>query len=431
MNTTIASRILFILIIALSMLTPVSCKQRSSDLPEGPINIGVDLPISVLPDLSASIQNGLMMAATEINDRGGINGRPINLVIYDDAFSMSIAVNNVARLIQDDEVVAVIGPADTDSIKATLPLFERNQVVQIIVTGAPELVDAQQHPYLFRMGPTDSDQTIILINYALEHCQDIAVVTDDTIYGEQGLVLLKDELNKHGKQPLVVERFSYGDVDMTAQVESVIDSGADGVILWGVGDEPGYVTKALRAKGWQGKIIGGTGLSLLSYREIAGQEAIQGVVFVSLGARGWAMDRRARPYVFDQQRHVSFDSEKWTEWQDRYWSLFGEEYFWWGADPQAKGHSVTLDDALVSPTIEFFSYSALYVLKEAMEKASGATSGEEIQSALESISVSGIWHHDFQFSPDCHEGLTAKDLVLLEYKDDFVEPVPLSEYEGE
>lgn len=421
-------KLLVILIVGLSTLIPISCGHRSPSSEGEAINIGVDLPISVMPGLSARVQNGLIMAASEINEAGGIAGREVNLIFYDDAFSSSMAVNNVARLIQDDKVVAVIGPADADSIEATIRLCQEAKVIQIIATGAPRLVDPIEHPYLFRVGPTDADQATILVGYAVEHCREIAIVADNTVvYGQQGVALLEDELNRRGKEPLIVETFSYGDTDMVAQARRVIDSGADGVILWGFGDEPAYVTKELRAGNWNGKIIGCVGLSLLGYRETAEEDAEE-VVFVSLGARGWAMDRRAKPYIFDQRHHVAFDPQRWMEWQERYWTIFGEEYFWWGDDPRSKGHIVSADDALISNMPEFFSYSVLYILREALEKAGDVTDGEKVRKALERITVQGLWHHDFRFTPDCHDALNAEDLVLLEYRGDFVEPVPLSEY---
>ncbi len=412
-------------LIALAMLVLISCGAPSPSTQEA-IKIGVDLPASVLSGFSARVQNGLIMAAGEINDAGGIGGRPVELIFYDDAFSPSMAVNNIARLIQDDNVVAVIGPADADSIQATVRLCQEANVIQLIVTGAPGLIDPKEHPYLFRIGPIDADQAAMLVDYAAEHCQQIAIVADDTIYGRQGAILLSDELEKLGKKPIVVETFSYGDTDMAAQATRVIDSGADGVILWGVGDEPAYVTRELRAREWDGKIIGSAGLSLLSYRETAKEDA-EGVTFVSLGARGWAMDRRAKPYTFDRQDHVAFDAQAWMEWQERYWALFGEEYFWWGNDPESKGHTVSMDDALISSTNEFFSYSALFVLKDALEKAKDPTDGQKARKALETITVQGLWHHDFRFTADCHDALNAQDLVLLEYRGDFVEPVSLSE----
>ena len=413
-------------IVALAMLVLISCGAPSPSTQEA-IKIGVDLPTSVLPGLSASVQNGLIMAASEINDAGGIGGRSVDLVFYDDAFSPSMAVSNIARLIQDDKVVAVIGPADADSIEATVRLCQENKVIQVIATGAPGLIDPIKHPYLFRVGPTDADQAAILVSYATKHGREIAIVADDTLYGQQGTALLRDELDEQGKKPVVVETFSYGDTDMAIQVGRVIDSGADEVILWGAGDEPAYVTKELRMRNWNGKIVGCAGLGLLDYREVA-KGYTEGVVFLALGARGWAMDRRAQPYIFDQQHHVAFDSQKWMGWQERYWAILGEEYFWWGGDPSSKGHIVSADDALISNLNQFFSYSALYILREALEKAGDVTDGEKVRKALERTVVQGLWHHDFRFTPDCHDALNAEDLVLLEYRGNFVEPVPLSEY---
>jgi hypothetical protein len=183
------------------------------------------------------------------------------------------------------------------------------------------------------------------------------------------------------------------------------------------------VTKEIKARDWQGKIIGCVGLSLLDYRDVAEEDA-EGVVFVSLGARGWAMDRQAEPCIFAPQQHVDLAPQAWIEWQERYWALFGQEYFYGEADSSLTG----ANPALVSNMPEFFSYSVLYILKDALERTDDIHNGDQLRKAMESVNLSGIWHHDFRFTPDSHDALTAQDLVLFEYRDGFMEPVPLSDY---
>jgi ABC-type branched-subunit amino acid transport system substrate-binding protein len=411
-----------------SLVLGSACGTQQKSEEGETIRVGVVIPLSgPAASLGTSVANGLQLAAQEINATGGILGREVELVLRDDVLDYSMAINNVAALIRDDAVSAILGPLDPASVEATSRLAQEAHVVQIVWTGAPGLIDATQRPYLFSLGPLDVDQAALLAHYAAQHYQRVAVLSDDTLYGVEGSQLLVSALTDRGCQVTVTPTFSYGGTSLITQTMAIASSNAEAAIVWGVGEEPGEFTQLIRSQAWEGAILGSQGLGVLDYRTAA-QSDVEGVIFAYPWPRGWAFDPQGQPYPADQKHPTSFDAQAWIAWQERYWEMFGQEYFWWGSNPRAKGHVPTADDAVVSNIPQFFSYTALFLLKAAMERAGTATDGERIRQALEQVSVSLAWSHPFRFSPENHHAMNAHDQSLLIYQDDFVTVVPLSDY---
>src|SRR5476649_2000700 len=104
--------------------------------------------------LGAPEDKTLHMYVDKINAEGGVAGRKIELVIYDDGGDASKARTFATRLIEDDKVIAMVGGSTTGTTMAMIPVFEEAQVPFISLGGAIEIVDPV-HKYVFKTPHTD------------------------------------------------------------------------------------------------------------------------------------------------------------------------------------------------------------------------------------------------------------------------------------
>jgi len=124
---------------------------------EGDINIGIS---TVLTGEAAtwgqSVLAGVTLATKEINDKGGINGRKINLVVEDDKAQATDAANAVNKLINIDKVSAILLGSGSGATSSVVPIIKQNGTPSIIsIASAPSLADGN---YIFRVSPSDSVQ---------------------------------------------------------------------------------------------------------------------------------------------------------------------------------------------------------------------------------------------------------------------------------
>ncbi|MDR3264625.1 MAG: ABC transporter substrate-binding protein [Synergistaceae bacterium] len=231
-------------------------------------------------------QGGARLYVKHINEKGGLLGRPVELVCYDTKGKPEDAVNAVRRMIYEDKVVA-IGGSNYSSIQlAIASVVDRGQVpaVATAATNPTVTVDPDTgkiRPYMFRIAYTDPYQGRVIADYLVEKCgaKKIAVLGDIGSAYSEGLT----EFTQKRAEELGVEHkfwaFREGDVDFRAQITEAKNWGADAIAMTMLYKEMGLVIKQAVEAGWKPYFMGGDGVSPNIF-EIAGNEGMEGSFWI-------------------------------------------------------------------------------------------------------------------------------------------------------
>lgn len=132
----------------------------------GTLRLGAILPLTgTLANIGDGMKNAMLLAVREINGRGGINGKTLELVIEDSACNPSNGVAAATKLVSIDKVLAVAGPTCSGESLASVNVFNDNKVVALSPSAtSPKLTSAGD--YWFRIAPSDSFQGSVAAKYA-------------------------------------------------------------------------------------------------------------------------------------------------------------------------------------------------------------------------------------------------------------------------
>ena len=231
--------------------------------------------------------NMAKLVVGDVNAKGGVLGRPIELVIYDTKTRNEDAVNAVRRMIESDQVVAIIGANSSGINIATAPIVDKGKTPQISTVGTNPLVTVDNkgkvRPYSFRICFTDPYQGALAAELAmttLKKDQAAVLYTVGSDYA-QGLreFFTKNYTGLKGKI-VADEGYRETDVDFRAQLTKVKSSGANVLFLPGMGKDMALIIKQAKELGLNDMtIIGGDGYGEFM-NEIAG-DSMKGTYWVN------------------------------------------------------------------------------------------------------------------------------------------------------
>ncbi len=358
-----------------------------------PIKVGVYGPFTGgSAGMGLSMRNGVRLAADEINARGGLLGRPIELVERDDEARNEKGGQVMQELLERQGVVAVLGPINTGCADASTRYPEEKKIPQIINVSAGAKVNElfAQYPdnYVFRNAAGDLIQSDMIVKEAIatRHHLHPAILCDDTNYGQNGRAKMEAALRRMNVKPVYVGKFKIKDTDMTPQLQDARASGADVLLVYGIGPELAAVANSMERIGWKVDMIGSWTLSMSAFINNAGKNgdgATMPETFIEAG-----------PKTPRQQAFL-----------DAYWRKFSE-----------KPISVAVAAAQ--------GYDSLYLLAAAIRQA-GTTDGPKVKAALEDLrgtyeGVTGTYVHPF--SATDHEAVKERHVVMGVVRDGRVLP---------
>jgi branched-chain amino acid transport system substrate-binding protein len=199
---------------------------------------------------SAYGQIGKTIAAyiNKVNAEGGINGRKINFISYDDGYSPPKAVEQARKLVESDEVLFIFQSLGTPSNTAIEKYMNAKKVPQLFVaTGATKFGDPKEFPWTMGWQPSYQSEAHIYAKYLLEHHPNgkIGILYQNDDYGKDYIKGLKDGLN--GKLQIVAELpYETSDPTVDSQIISLKASGAD--IFFNV-TTPKFAAQAIKKAG--------------------------------------------------------------------------------------------------------------------------------------------------------------------------------------
>jgi branched-chain amino acid transport system substrate-binding protein len=328
--------------------------------------------------LGASEKNALDLEVKRINDGGGVNGKKLELIIVDDGTDEAKAVAAASQLINQDNVVAILGATGTGQSMAARTEIDRAGIPQISMAGGTAITSVFD-PLVFQ---TPWSNTIVvpfvLAKMAADGHKKIAVISDSGGYGKDGLAVITTDAPKAGLTIVANQTFNAGDTDFSAQLTNIKNSGADAVLLWTAGAEGASIVKGADALGIALPWYGGSGQAKTQFPEGAGPAA-DGFVFgtgKSLVPANWGTDSEEYKVVSDFA----------TRYKAAYQStpvIFA-------------GHA----------------FDAVSILTDALTRTGGDASPKALRDAIEGTSGLVGFGGSFTFSGTDHNGLTTDDLAL-------------------
>ena len=258
----------------------------ASETPEAPEASGEPIKIGLYGTITGTnalagemLEKGATLAIEEINAEGGVNGRPLELVVYDDKSSPEGAVKAVTRLVEVDQVIAMVGSNSSPNILAGADITEEAGVIQVGAGTSPSYTNAGFN-YIFRGTANASLPNKAFVEAMVTNgASQIAIVNVATEYGTSGVASVK-ELLPSSMTVVCEEQYQSTDTDFTGQIAKVTASGADSVVLYGTTADSALMIKQLRAAGFTGYIYWPEGLGVPDIINVAG-DAANDVIFGS------------------------------------------------------------------------------------------------------------------------------------------------------
>ena len=220
------------------------------------------------------------MVAKQVNDAGGINGRPLKLIIEDDGSEESKAVLAAKKLIEQDNVLAIIGPTLSGPSLALVKTCNDAGVTLFSCAASAKITSPiAERKWVFSSAQTDVMAVARLVDYLkAQKITNVAIICDSNAFGQSGAEQLKAQLPAAGVKIVDEEKFGTKDTSMTAQLTKIKAKNPQAVICWGTNPGPAVVAKDASTLGLKSKIIMSHGIANKKFIELAGPSA-NGVIF--------------------------------------------------------------------------------------------------------------------------------------------------------
>jgi len=324
-------------------------------------------------------RNSVEMVAEAINAKGGINGHPLKLVIYDDETDVTKARLHATKLAQDKDCLAVIGPSVTPSSMTVLEITQKAKLPLIsCAAGVGITAPAQDRVWVFKTAQTDQMAADRIYQYLQKHnLKQVAILTVSNTFGVSGKEQLLALAPKYGMQVVAQEVFGEKDTDMTPQLTKLRGTPAQAVICWGIGPAPAIVAKNMKQLGMTLPLIQSHGAASKKFIELAG-DAGEGIIMPAGKLAVW----QQLPDT-DPQKVVC------KEYAEKYQAKFKAPESGFGG----------------------YAYDAIRMLNQTLAKT--GNNRDKIRSELEGlkdfVGISGI----FNMTPEDHNGLSPAAFVIV------------------
>lgn len=382
-------RIILILVVAACIGGLLFPSQSSAFWPFGkkkaegePIKIGAIFAVTGPASfLGAPEAKTAEMLVEQINAEGGVDGRPIELIIKDSGASPEKAVSFAKQLIEEDKVLAIIGPSTSGETMQIKPICEEEGMI-LASCAAAEVIVNPVAKYVFKTPQKDSQAVTWIFNTMKDMgIKKVGVVSGNTGFGNAGKKQLDSMAADAGIEVAISEVYDKAATDLTDILTKVKGADVEAVINWSIVPAQSIVAKNMRQLGMEMPLFQSHGFGNVKYVEQAGAAA-EGILFPA----GRLLVAGDLPDTHPQKDVLTTYKKDYEERYEENVSTFG-------------GHA----------------YDALMIVVEAIE-AAGSTDREKVRDALEELEFVGTGGV-FKFSAEDHNGLGLDAFEMLTVKD--------------
>jgi len=324
------------------------------------------------------------MMVEQINDNGGIDGHELEVIVYDTGGDETQCVTLVTRLIEQDNVLAIIGPSSTGESLAVIDTIDTAEI-PLISCAADERITPPvgESEWAFKTPQT----TFMAVQEVYAYIADqgiskIAILTDTKGFGAGGKQDLLAEAPNYDLTVVAEQSYNNEDPDMTAQLNAISGTNAEAVVCWGTNPGPANIAKGMKELGMTIPLFCSHGIANTAFITLGG-DAANGVIFPV----GKMIIAEQLPNT-DPQKAVLMQLK--TDYEAAYGA---------GTCNTFAGHA----------------YDALTMVTMALEKAGAdkAKIRDEIENIENFAGTGGI----FNMSPQDHCGLSTGCMVIVEIVD--------------
>ena len=348
-----------------------------------PIKIGSVLSITgPAASLGEPELKTLQLYVDDINKKGGVIGRPLQLVSYDDGSDASKANGFAKRLIDDDKVDIMIGGTTTGSTMSMVPLIENAKIPFISLAGAVVVVEPVKK-WVFKTSHTDRMAAEkVFEDMKKRGITKVALLSETSGFGQSGKKEVEAVLGQYGITLVANETYGPKDTDVSPQLTKIKNTdGVQAVFVFGLGQGPAIVTKNYKQLGMTLPLYQSHGVASGEFLKLAGPAA-EGV-------------RLPSPAQLIPGKLADTDPQK----------------------PVVAAYDLAYKAAYKEDSSSFggYAYDALMIAVDAIKRA-GSTDKAKVRDAIEStkayVGSSGITN----MSATDHMGLDLSSFRLLEVK---------------
>lgn len=346
-----------------------------------------------------SIKMGAEIAIDEINAKGGVLGKQLTFVQYDDAGAPPRGVDNTRRIALADKCIAILGGYhSTVAVAQAEPVNEIGIPYVGVLAANTKAVENGHNPnFMFRVSAKDKWVARFLVEQALKSSKTgkIAFFYENTGWGNGALPDVKAAMAKAGKELVAAETFNWNDQDMSPQVIRARDAGADVALFWALDREGNQILRSMDKASWKPTIIGAWGIAG-NLGELAGPLA-NGVQVIQTYTFMGTMDPKKQAL--------------WDKVKTKY-SL---------NDPK----EIKMGSGVAN------AYDAVYIIAKAIEKA-GSYDWDKVRQALYTVNYDGLvadYKPAFDISdPERQDAILPKYYKLTVWVDGKLLPIEQTTY---
>jgi branched-chain amino acid transport system substrate-binding protein len=243
---------LFLWFVAAILMAPVAlvCAAGEATGPAAPYKIGtLNSQTGAFAAIGKAHMDGFLMAVEQINQNGGVNGHPLQLVTYDDESDEMKAVLLLRKLADTDSVHAVWGSTYTGATLALSPVTNELEI-PVAFGGGSSAPDAKLGKWGFRVNTTERDEVrAIFAGLQKAGVTRLAVLLQGGGFGLGSWVFIEPEIAKHGFKLTIKETYDPKGVDFTPQLTKIKVSDSDGLLIFGAEMAGGLAVKQSRLIG--------------------------------------------------------------------------------------------------------------------------------------------------------------------------------------
>ncbi len=363
--------------IALLASLPLAPAARAQDVKIGAL-LSVTGPAAFL---GAPEARTLEMLVQQTNEKGGLNGKKVVLLVKDTGGSSEKAVSFAKQLIDEEKVVAIIGPSTSGETMAVKAIAEEAKV-PLLSLAAAEVIVNPVATYVFKFAQKDSHAAeLIFQDMKKKGITRVALFSSNTGFGKAGKEQVAKLAPQFGIQIVLDEVYDKAATDLTAEATKLKASNAQAVLNWSIEPAQSILVKNIRQLGITLPIYQSHGFGNIAYAKAAGPAA-EGVLF-PLGHLAVA---DALPDSSPQKKVL-------VGYRDAYQKKYGEDVSGFGG----------------------YAWDAYEILAAAIRKV--GPDRAKIRAAIEETKGFVGQSGTFNFSPTDHNGLGIDSFEMLTVKD--------------
>lgn len=236
--------------------------------------LGTSQPLSgTLAYMGKAVDEGMRTYLDMVNEQGGVNGRKLRLITYDDELKPAKSVANAKLLLERDKVFAMVGNIGHAT---NISAYEYSSTKKVPTIGALSISDLTSNPpreLLYVLPSPQSTETAAYIDHAVEvlKAKKIAMLYQNDGWGKPAYDIAVQRLEKHGLKLVEAQTFERFATDLTSQIFKLKQSEPDVVIVYALGQEAVQFFRGAEKLGWKPTVFGAGGLNDPKFIELLGK----------------------------------------------------------------------------------------------------------------------------------------------------------------